>query len=90
MLIEEIVSGIVEKRAWKRSGSQVKMKYRCSGGSRNGRVVSSPSQCSAPLDIKKSSKMKTTKAAKSKSMARKSKRTKRLNPASKRSRKLNK
>lgn len=90
MLIEEIISGITEKRAWKRSGSQVKMKYRCSGGTRNGRVVSSPSQCSAPLDINKSTTLKATKAARSKSMSRKTKRTKRLNPASKRTRKMNK
>jgi hypothetical protein len=90
MLIEEITSGIEEKRAWKRSGTQIKMKYRCSGGTRNGRVVSSPSQCSSPVDIGKSTKMKSTKAARSKSMSRKAKRTKRLNPTAKRSRKMNK
>lgn len=78
-----------EKQVWARSGKQVVRKYRCSGGRRNGRVVSSPAQCYAPVDVKKKMTLKRTKAKMGSRMARKAKRTKRINPVSKRVSALN-
>lgn len=76
--------------AWARRGNKVVRKFRCSGGPRNGRVVSKPGQCFAPPDIKKRIKLKLTKAKLGKKMARKRKRTMRTNPASRRVQSLNK
>jgi len=93
MEAQEIFEGefsLSEKQVWARSGKQVVRKYRCSGGKRHGRVVGSPSQCYAPVDVKKKLKLKQTKAKMGKRMTRKSMKTKRVNPASKRVAKLNK
>lgn len=93
MEAQEIFEGeysLSEKQVWARSGKQVVRKYRCSGGKRHGRVVSSPSQCYAPIDVKKKLKLKQTKAKKGKIMTRKARKTKRVNVASKRVQKLNK
>jgi len=92
MEIQELLEGIEldEKQVWARSGKQVVRKYRCSGGRRNGRVVTSMSQCYAPVDIKKRMTLKKTKARAGKRMTRKSLKTKRVNPVSKRVQKLNK
>jgi len=78
------------KMVWARSGNKVIRKYRCTSGKRNGRTVSSPSQCNAPIDIKKRQKMKQTRAAKGARMVRKARKTKRFNPASKRIQQMNK
>jgi len=93
MEAQEIFEGeynLTEKQVWARSGKQVVRKYRCSGGKRNGRVVSSPAQCYAPIDVKKKLKLKQTKAKKGKMMTRKARKTKRVNPMSKRISRLNK
>ena len=79
-----------ESQVWARSGKKVVRKYRCSGGSRKGRVVSKMSQCFAAPDIKKRVQLKKTKARLGKRLARKAKRTKRINPASRRVAALNK
>jgi hypothetical protein len=92
MIIEEITQDfedLLEKRVWAKSGSKIVRKTRCVSGPRKGRVVSSPAQCNAPKDIKKSRVMKKTRAAKGFRMARKARRTKRINPTSKRIRRLN-
>lgn len=77
------------KMVWARKGSKVARKYRCSFGKRKGRVVSNPSQCNAPVDMKKRISLKRTKAQKGSRMTRKAQRTKRVNPASKMVRTLN-
>lgn len=77
------------KMVWARKGNKVARKYRCSFGKRKGRVVSNPSQCSAPVDMKKRITLKRTKAQKGSRMTRKASRTKRVNPASKMVRTLN-
>jgi hypothetical protein len=59
-------------------------------GKRAGRVVSTPSQCSAPIDLKKRFTLRRTKAIKGARMARKARRTKKFNPASRMVQKLNK
>lgn len=81
---------IMEARmVWRKMGNKVKRAVRCTSGRRRGRVVSNPSQCHKPIDIKKRMTLKKTKAKMGARMSRKARRTKRLNPASKRLRTLN-
>jgi len=87
MLINEIIS---EKQVWARSGSTLKRKYRCSGGKRHGRVVSSPAQCYQPIDMQKKLQLKKTKAKLGKKLYKKAQKTKRVNPLSKKMQTLNK
>ena len=86
MLIEDIIP---EGMAWAKRGNKVVRKFRCAGGKRHRRIVSSPQQCFAAPDIKKRMKLKITKARLGSRMVRKSKKTKRVNPASKRVAALN-
>ena len=93
MKTEELFEGdynLEEKQVWARSGQKVVRKYRCAGGRRNGRVVSSVSSCYSPVDIKKRMTLKRTKAKQGKRMARVARKTKRINPVSKRIQRLNK
>lgn len=87
MLIKDI---ILEKQIWARNGQRIVRKYRCSGGRRHGRVVSSPSSCFAPIDVQKRIQIKKTKSRLGPRMIRKSRKTKKFNPASKRLQALNK
>lgn len=89
-LYTDAKAALGEGIAWARSGNKVVKKFRCTGGPRNGRVVSKPAQCFAPPDIKKRMKLKQTKAKMGKKMARKRKKTMRTNAASKRVQALNK
>jgi len=83
MLLREIFeSSIDEKQVWGRTGTKLVRKYRCTGGTRKNRIVATPSQCFAPIDISKRATMKRTRARLGSKMARKAKRTKRTNPAS--------
>ena len=85
------VSTVLEaKLVWARAGKSLTRKYRCTVGKRKGRVVAKPTQCNAPIDLKKRFTLKRTKAMKGARMARKAKRTKKLNPASRMVAKLNK
>jgi hypothetical protein len=74
---------------WARKGNKLARKFRCAVGQRAGRVVADPSQCSAPIDIKKRMTLKKTKAKMGARMARKANRTKKFNPASKALKRLN-
>ena len=65
-------------------------KYRCSGGTRHGRIVSSPSACFKPINMKARYTLKRTQARLGKRIARKARRTKRINPASRRIKAMNK
>lgn len=78
------------RMAWARKGSKVVKKFRCTAGRRKGRIVSTPSQCNAPLNLKARQTLRKTRAAKKGKMARKARRTKRINPASRRVQRLNK
>jgi hypothetical protein len=91
MRLEDITEDtITEARmVWRRSGKKIKRAVRCTSGRRKGRVVSSPAQCSAPVNMKKRMTLKKTKARMGARMSRKSQRTKRLNPTSRRLRTLN-
>ena len=92
MRLEEIANEeIFEARmVWRKMGKKIKRAVRCTTGRRKGRVVSSPAQCSAPINMKKRMTLKRTKAKMGKRLSRKAQRTKRLNPASRRLRQLNK
>jgi hypothetical protein len=74
---------------WARQGDEIVRKYRCTSGRRKGKIVSSPSACNAPTNIKKRQTMKKTRAAKGARMDRKARKTKRFNPASQRLARLN-
>ena len=82
MLVSERVQPIDEKQVWGRKGKTLVRKYRCMSGNRKNRIVATPAQCFAPMDVKKRAVMKRTIARLSNRMARKAKRTKRTNPAS--------
>ena len=89
MLLREFFNELSEKTIWGRTGNKVVRKYRCSGGRRDGRIVSKMAQCYAPLDFKQSARFKRVKARIGGKMSRKSLRTKRVNPASRRVQALN-
>jgi len=91
MHIIEVTEPLIEtKIVWAKKGkNSITRKYRCSFGKRKGRVVASPMQCSAPIDMKKRFSLKKTRARLGSKMVRKAKKTKRFNPASKRVRALN-
>ena len=91
MLITEIISSdLSEKQIWGRRGKKLVRKYRCSSGTRQGRIVASMAQCFAAPNIKKKISMKRTRARLGARMMRKAKRTKRINPASIALKRLNK
>jgi hypothetical protein len=75
---------------WARKGNKISRKFRCSVGQRAGRVVSNPSQCSKPIDIKKRMTLRKTKARMGARMQKRAQRTKKFNPASKAVQRLNK
>lgn len=82
MLLRELYEGAVSIMG--RSGSKNVRKYRCTSGSRKGRIVAKPSTCTAPKNVKASRTLTKTKRAKSSAIKVKTSRTKRANPASKR------
>ena len=88
MKLRELISEGVSQ-VWSRKGSKSVRKYRCTSGSRKGRVVAKASTCTKPIDLKKSASFKKTKALKGTGIKIKSKRTKRANPASKRLKRIN-
>lgn len=85
--IEYIEEGYVQIAG--RSGNKIVRKYRCTSGSRRGRIVSKPSTCSAPRNVKSSVNIKKAKRRKGSLMKVKSLRTKRAKQTSKRLGRLN-
>jgi len=67
-----------------RSGNKIVRKYRCTSGSRRGRIVSKPSTCNAPKNVRSSINIKKAKRRKGAVMAIKSARTKRARKSAKR------
>lgn len=78
------------KIVFSRVGDKIVKKYRCTTGRRKGRVVSTPQQCNAPIDMKKRISMRRLQRTKGKVMAKRRERTKRINPISKQVARLNK
>ena len=52
MIISEIIEGAVG--IWSKGKSGLVRKYRCTSGSRKGRIVSSPTTCNQPKRVVKS------------------------------------
>ena len=77
------------RMVWRKVGNKIKRAVGCTAGRREGRVVSKPSQCNAPIDYKKRISLKRTKSRFGARMAKKARRTKRFNTISKRVAKLN-
>ena len=81
---------IESKLVWAKGSGGITRKYRCTFGRKKGRIVSNPSVCSAPLDIKKRFQMKKLRSRMGARLTRKIKFTKRFNPASRRVAAMNK
>jgi hypothetical protein len=86
-IIEALEEGYVQIAG--RSGNKIVRKYRCTSGTRRGRIVSKPGTCSAPKNVKSSVSMKKARRKKGSQMVLKALRTKRATKSSKRLGKLN-
>jgi hypothetical protein len=87
MLIEEITEGFVQ--IFGREKGKVVRKYRCTSGSRRGRIVSKPTTCTAPKNIKAKQTMKATRRKKGSTMGVRAGRTKRAGATSQKLKRLN-
>jgi len=87
MRLRELIENVVPTFA--KSGNKTVRKYRCTSGSRKGRVVAKAATCSAPTNVKSSVTLKSTKAKKGAKMQQKTRRTKSANAASVRATNLN-
>lgn len=72
-----------------RSGNKIVRKYRCTSGSRRGRIVSKPSTCSAPKNVRSSINLKKAKRRAGRLMSTRAQRTKTSLKTTKRLKKLN-
>jgi len=93
MFIREFISDSVDEGAtpiFGKSGNKVVRKYRCTSGSRKGRIVAKATTCNAPINIKSKLTMKKTRARKSPLIGIKTKFQKRMGAQSKRIARLNK
>ena len=72
-----------------RSGNKIVRKYRCTSGSRRGRIVSKPSTCSAPRNVKSTINIKKAKRRSGRLMTTRAQRTKTALKTTKRLKKLN-
>ena len=88
MILRELITENVTA-IWARKGAKNVRKYRCTSGSRKGRIVAKPSTCNAPKNVKSSITIKKTKRAKAAPIKIKSRRTKALSGASRRLKRLN-
>lgn len=88
MIVSEIVTESV-KRAWGKKGGKASLKYRCTTGPRKGQTRASAAACMAPINIKKSATLKTTKRAKGSNIKIKTAKTKRVSSTSKRIARMN-
>lgn len=87
MKIQEITEGA--SLIFGKKGNKVVRKYRCTSGTRKGRIVAKPSTCTAPKRAKAAATMKATRRAKGRTQAIKTSRTKSYNAASRRLSKVN-
>lgn len=72
-----------------KSGNKVVRKFRCTSGSRKGRIVAKPGTCTAPKNVKAMTQMKKTRRSKGATVNIKANRTKRTSPASQKLTRLN-
>ena len=73
-----------------KKGNKTVRKYRCTSGSRKGRIVAKAATCTAPKNLSKSQSMKKTRRSKGSLQSVRAARTKRTNPTSIRVRSVNK
>jgi len=73
-----------------RRGNRLVRKYRCTSGSRKGRIVASPATCNKPKRVKSSINIKKAKAKRGSAMNISAQRTKRAGGFTKRLTKINK
>ena len=88
--IRDLETDLPEGIVWSRKGNSLVMKWRCEAGARKNRIVPGPAACGQAKDMKKSQKMKKTRARTKAQQARRAKKTKRINPASRTLKLLNK
>lgn len=80
MLLREITEGATP--IFGKTAGKVVRKFRCTSGSRKGRIVAKPATCTAPKNVKAMTTMKKTRRSKGATVNIKSNRTKRTSPAS--------
>jgi hypothetical protein len=92
MFLNESYNTVVSeaKVIFRKRGKKVIRAFRCTVGPRKGRPVQNPSQCAAPINLKKRFVLRRLKAQKGARMMKKAQRTKRLSPASRIVARLNK
>ncbi len=91
-LREIIIENDVEEGAtpiFGKTGNKVVRKYRCTSGSRKGRIVAKPGTCTAPKNVKAMTTMKKTRRSKGATVGIRASRTKRTSPASQKLTRLN-
>ena len=88
MLLRDLFEGVT--LIYGKKGSSTVRKYRCTSGSRKGRIVAKPSTCTAPINVSAKTTMKKTRRSKGSALTTKASRIKRTNPASRKLRRLNK
>jgi|TARA_R110000764_G_C10927246_1_gene374597 hypothetical protein len=92
MLLRDLYNDTIQEGVttiFGKTGNKTVRKYRCTSGTRKGRIVAKPATCNAPKNMKASNTLKKTRRSKGKTISIKSTRTKRTNPASQRLKRLN-
>ena len=92
MFIRELILDSVDEGAtpiFGKTGNKVVRKYRCTSGTRKGRIVAKPGTCTAPANVKAMQQMKKTRRSKGATPGIKAARTKRTSPASQKLTRLN-
>lgn len=88
MKVSEITEGVA--MVYGKKGNKITKKYRCTSGSRKGRIVAKPSTCTAPKKIGAAQTLKKTRRSKGKTIDIKRSRTKRATSSSRRIATINK
>lgn len=89
MIVAEILTeGAIQIMG--RKGNKLVRKYRCTSGSRKGRIVAQPDTCNKPKRVKSSINIKKAKAKRGSAIKVKSARTKRASGTSQRLTRINK
>lgn len=88
MKLSEVTEGVTQ--IWGRTKGKVVRKYRCTSGSRKGRIVAKPATCNAPKRVQSSVNIKKAKSRKASAMRVKGRRTRNIYGQSRRVTRMNK
>ena len=88
MILRELFENVTA--IWARKGAKNVRKYRCTSGSRKGRIVAKPTTCHAPKRVSSSVSIKKNKRSRAGAIKVKTRRTRTQNAASRRLKSLNK